>query len=131
MGTRNLRKKPVSLAWRPDGQGSFLIVYSTAFTIHILVLTVIFASRTLVLVSVQDGHLLSSETLPFEIRSSNWIERKIGQSDENIHIEFESISIKDYLPALVDLPSINRSRKYVIDPPDDLFTLEKQTKLNV
>ncbi|CAF1138380.1 unnamed protein product [Rotaria sordida] len=115
LGTRNQRKKPVSLAWRPDGQ----------------ILAVTFSNRTLVLASVQDGHLLLSETLPFEIRSSTWIERTIGQQDENTHVQFESIPIDDYLPVLVDLPSINRARKHVVDPPDDLFTLDKQTKLNI
>ncbi|CAF1389918.1 unnamed protein product [Adineta steineri] len=112
LGTRNQRKKPVSLAWRPDGQ----------------VLAVTFSNRSLVLASVQDGHSLLTETLPFEIRSCNWIER---QQDENNHNEFESIPIDDYLPVLVDLPSINRARKHVIDPPDDLFSLDKQTKLNI
>jgi len=94
-----------------------------------LVLAVTFSNRTLVLASVQDGHSLLSETLPFEIRSCNWIERTIGQQqDDN---QFESISIENYLPVLVDLPSINRARKHIVDPPDDLFSLEKQTKLNM
>jgi hypothetical protein len=53
------------------------------------------------------------------------------QQDENIHAQFESIPIDDYLPVLVDLPSVNRARKYIVDPPDDLFSLDKQTKLNM
>jgi hypothetical protein len=92
---------------------------------------VTFSNRTLVLASVQDGHLLLSETLPFEIRSCNWVERTMPQQDENIHAQFESIPIDDYLPVLVDLPSVNRARKYIVDPPDDLFSLDKQTKLNM
>ena len=85
----------------------------------------------MVLASVQDGHLLLTETLPFEIRSCNWIERTSGQQDENTHSQFETIPINDYLPVLVDLPSINRTRKHIVDPPDDLFSLDKQTKLNM
>ncbi|CAF0841430.1 unnamed protein product [Adineta ricciae] len=115
LGTRNQRKKPVGLAWRPDGQ----------------VLAVTFSNRSLVLASVQDGHTLSSETLPFEIRACNWVERITGQKDENVHTEFETAPIDDYLPVLVDLPSSNRTRKHVVDPPDDLFALDKQTKLNI
>ena len=92
------------------------------------VLAVTFSNRSLVLASVQDGHTLSSETLPFEIRSCNWIERAQGPQDDH---HFESVSIENYLPVLVDLPSINRSRKCVLDPPDDLFSLAKQTKLNM
>ncbi len=87
-----------------------------------------FSNRTFVLASVQDGHALLSETLPFENRSCNWIERTIGQQDDN---QFESVPINDYLPVLVDLPSINRARKHIVDPPDDLFSLDKQTKLNM
>lgn len=83
------------------------------------------------LASVQDGHSLLSENLPFEIRSTNWIERTVGQQDDNIHVQYESIPVNDYLPVLVDLPSVNRTRKHVVDPPDDLFTLDKQTKLNM
>ena len=94
-------------------------------------LAVTFSNRTLVLASVQDGHSLLSETLPFEIRACNWIERTIAQPDENIHAQFESTSISNYLPVLVDLPAINRARKHVVDPPDDLFSLDKQTKLNM
>ncbi|UJR21015.1 hypothetical protein I4U23_024115 [Adineta vaga] len=115
LGTRNQRKKAVSLAWRPDGQ----------------VLAVTFSNRSLVLASVQDGHSLSSETLSFETRACNWVERITGQKDENTHTELEPTSIADYLPVLVDLPSINRTRKHVVDPPDDLFSLDKQTKLNI
>lgn len=82
---------------------------------------------------MQDGHTLSSETLPFEIRSCNWIERAQGQQAQQQQDDhhFESVSIENYLPVLVDLPSINRARKHVVDPPDDLFSLEKQTKLNM
>lgn len=101
------------------------------FKINILVLAVTFSNRSLVLASVQDGHSLISETLPFEIRSCNWVERTIGQPDENNHAEFEFVPIDDYLPVLVDLPSVNRARKHVVDPPDDLFSLDKQTKLNM
>lgn len=96
-----------------------------------LVLAVTFSNRSLVLASVQDGHSLLTETLSFEIRSCNWVERTTGLQDENTHTEFESVPIDDYLPVLVDLPSINRARKHVIDPPDDLFSLNKQTKLNM
>jgi len=94
-----------------------------------LVLAVIFSNRTLVLASVQDGHTLLSETLSFEIRSCNWIERTIGQQQDDSQLE--STSIDNYLPVLVDLPSINRARKHIVDPPDDLFSLDKQTKLNM
>ena len=97
----------------------------------VLVLAVTFSNRSLVLASVQDGHTLLSETLPFEIRSCNWIERIQTQQQQQDDHEVESISIENYLPVLVDLPSINRARKYVVDPPDDLFSLEKQTKLNM
>jgi len=109
----------------------FIYFIKQKFKINILVLAVTFSNRTLVLASVQDGHTLLSETLPFEIRACNWVERTIGQQDENSHAEFESIPIDDYLPVLVDLPSINRARKHVVDPPDDLFSLSKQTKLNM
>lgn len=83
------------------------------------------------LASVQDGHSLLSETLPFEIRACNWVERTVGQKEETAHAEFESVPIDDYLPVLVDLPSINRTRKHIVDPPDDLFTLDKQSRLNM
>ncbi len=59
------------------------------------------------------------------------MERTIGQQDETTHAQFESTPISDYLPVLVDLPSINRTRKHIVDPPDDLFSLDKQTKLNM
>ena len=94
-----------------------------------------FSNRSLVLASVQDGHTLLSENVSFEIRSCNWIERAQGpqtqqqQQQDDHHLE--STSIENYLPVLVDLPSINRSRKHVVDPPDDLFSLEKQSKLNM
>ncbi|CAF3964804.1 unnamed protein product, partial [Rotaria magnacalcarata] len=58
-------------------------------------------------------------------------ERTTGQPDDNVHVQFESVPIDNYLPALADLPSISRSRKHVVDPPDDLFTLDKQSKLNI
>ncbi len=108
----------------------FLFVFFIIYSSEIIVLAVTFSNRSLVLASVQDGHTLLSETLPFEIRSCNWIERTHGQQSQDDH-QFESISIENYLPVLVDLPSINRARKHVIDPPDDLFSLEKQTKLNM
>ena len=38
---------------------------------------------------------------------------------------------KHDIPVIVDLPSVNRARKYIVDPPDDLFSLDKQTKLNM
>jgi hypothetical protein len=95
------------------------------------VLAVVFSNRSLVLVSVQDGYQLLSEVLPFEIRSCQWIERLHGQQEETIDSEFQSTSIDQYLPVLVDLPAVNRARKHVVDPPDDLFTLDKQTKLNM
>ena len=88
-----------------------------------------FSNRSLVLVSVQDGHTLITENISFEIRACNWIERTVSQQQDDYQIE--SSSIDNYLPVLVDLPSINRTRKYVIDPPDDLFALDKQTKLNI
>ena len=91
----------------------------------------IFSNRILVLASIQDGHQLLSENLPFEIRTCNWIERIQGQTEENIDQDLKSIPIEDYLPVLVDLPAVNRARKHVVDPPDDLFSLDKQTKLNL
>lgn len=99
--------------------------------ICILVLAVTFSNRSLTLASVQDGHTLLSENLPFEVRSMSWVERNVAQPDDNTHAQSESIPIDDYLPVLVDLPSISRTRKHVVDPPDDLFTLDKQTKLNM
>ncbi len=96
-----------------------------------LVLAVTYSNRSLILASVQDGHTLLTETLPFDIRSCNWIERIQGQQQTQDDNKLESISIENYLPTLVDLPSINRARKYVVDPPDDLFALNKQTKLNM
>jgi hypothetical protein len=98
---------------------------------EVLVLAVTLSNRSLILASVQDGHTLLSETLPFEIRSCNWIERTQGQQQQQDDHQFESVSIENYLPVLVDLPSINRARKHVVDPPDDLFSLDKQTKLNM
>ena len=93
------------------------------------VVAVTFSNRTLVLASVQDGHQLLSETLPFEIRSCKWIERIQGvQPEDN---QFKSVPIENYLTVLVDLQSINRARNHVVDPPDDLFSLDKQTKLNM
>ncbi len=118
----------MSIAWRPDGQGIGNHSFNQNCQIDILVLAVTFSNRSMVLASVQDGHSLISETLPFEIRSCNWIERTHGQSDDN---QYESVPIENYLPGLVDLPSINRTRKHIVDPPDDLFSLDKQTKLNM
>nr|ACI90361.1 hypothetical protein [Philodina roseola] len=94
-------------------------------------LSVIFSNRILVLASVQDGHQLLSESLSFETRNSNWIERIQGQQEENVDNDLKSIPIDDYLPVLVDLPAVNRARKHVVDPPDDLFSLDKQNKLNI
>jgi hypothetical protein len=92
---------------------------------------VTFSNRTLVLASVQDGHQLLSELLPFEVRSCNWIERIQSQHDETTDTQCPSIPIDDYLPVLVDLPTVNRARKHVVDPPDDLFSLDKQIKMNM
>lgn len=80
---------------------------------------------------MQDGHQLLSEALSFETRTCNWVERIHGQQEENIDTDLKSVPIDDYLPVLVDLPAVNRARKHVVDPPDDLFSLDKQNKLNM
>lgn len=98
---------------------------------NVSVLAVTFSNRSLVLASVQDGHQLLSETLPNEIRSCHWLERILGPQDEDLEIPYESVPTDDYLPPLVDLPSVNRARKHIVDPPDDLFSLDKQNKLNM
>ena len=135
LGTRSQRRKPVSLAWRPDGQGidtcDFSQVGTSRSLILSLVLAVTFSNRSVVLASVQDGHTLSSEALPFEIRSCSWVERIQPVQEETNPTQFVSKSIDAYLPVLVDLSSVNRARKHVIDPPDDLFSLDKQSKLNM
>ncbi|CAF1410286.1 unnamed protein product [Didymodactylos carnosus] len=119
LGTKGRKQKVTGIAWRPDGQ----------------VLAVSFGNRNLVLASVQDGYTLCSESLSFDVKSCCWVERSSDDAGQlkspSADLAHLNITIYKYLPILIDLPSINRPRKFIVDPPDDLFCLAKQTKLNI